>query len=92
MLKYINSNPAKTCTPNWHALSLAGSNQRQILNFFPLPKDSNEMVYHRFKKPIILKTVPGSVFHISLVDENFNHIKADVGKPTLLALKKKFWG
>ena len=70
--------------------SLAGSNQRQILNFFPLPKDSNEMVYHRFKKPIILKTVPGSVFHISLVDENFNHIKADVGKPTLLALKKSF--
>ena len=21
MLKYINSNPAKTCTPNWHALA-----------------------------------------------------------------------
>ena len=70
--------------------SLAGSNQQQILNFFPLPKDSNEMVYHRFKKPIILKTVPGSVFHISLVDENFNQIKADVGKPTLLSLKKSF--
>ena len=70
--------------------SLAGSNQQQILNFFPLPKDSNEMVYHRFKKPIILKTIPGSVFHISLVDENFNQIKADVGKPTLLALKKSF--
>ena len=48
------------------------------------------MVYHRFKKPIILKTIPGSVFHISLVDENFNQIKADVGKPTLLALKKSF--
>ena len=70
--------------------SLTGSNQQQILNFFPLPKDSNEMVYHRFKKPIILKTIPGSVFHISLVDENFNQIKADVGKPTLLALKKSF--
>ena len=70
--------------------SLAGSNQQQILNFFPLPKDSNEMVYHRFKKPIILKTVPGSVFHISLVDENFNQIKADIGKPTLLSLKKSF--
>ena len=70
--------------------SLTGSNQQQILNFFPLPKDSNEMVYHRFKKPIILKTIPSSVFHISLVDENFNQIKADVGKPTLLALKKSF--
>ena len=70
--------------------SLTGSNQQQILNFFPLPKDSNEMVYHRFKKPIILKTIPGSVFHISLIDENFNQIKADVGKPTLLALKKSF--
>ena len=70
--------------------SLAGSNQQQILNFFPLPKDSNGMVYHRFKKPIILKTIPSSVFHINLVDENFNQIKADVGKPTLLALKKSF--
>ena len=70
--------------------SLAGSNQEQILNFFPLPKDSNGMVHHRFKKPIILKTIPGSVFHINLVDENFNQIKADVGKATLLALKKSF--
>ena len=70
--------------------SLTGSNQQQILNFFPLPRDSNEMVYHRFKKPIILKTIPGSVFHISLLDENFKQIKADVGKPTLLALKKSF--
>ena len=70
--------------------SFAGSNQQQILNFFPLPKDSNGMVHHRFKKPIILKTIPNSVFHISLVDENFNQIKADVGKPTLLALKKSF--
>merc|ERR1712016_11267 len=70
--------------------SLAGSNQQQILNFVPLPKDSNEMVYHRFKKPIVLKTIPGSVFHISLVDEDFNQIKADVGLPTLLALKKSF--
>ena len=37
-----------------------------------------------------MKRVPGSVFHISLVDENFNQIKADVGKPTLLSLKKSF--
>ena len=68
--------------------SLVGSNQRKILNFFPLPKNSNEIVHHRFKRPIILKTIPGSVFHINLVDENFDPIKADIGTPTLLALKK----
>ena len=70
--------------------SLIGSNQKQILNFFPLPKKSNDIVHHRFKRPIILKTIPGSVFHISLVDENFDQIKADIGTPTLLALKKTF--
>ena len=32
--------------------------------------------------------IPGSVFHINLVDENFNPVKADIGVPTLLALKK----
>ena len=68
--------------------SLVGSNQKKILNFFPLPPNSNELVHHRFKRPIILKTIPGSVFHINLVDENFNPIKADIGTPTLLALKK----
>ncbi|HAO14357.1 MAG TPA: hypothetical protein DDE71_02145, partial [Tenacibaculum sp.] len=68
--------------------SLVGSNQKRILNFFPLPPNTNEIVHHRFKKPIILKTTPGSVFHINLVDENFNPIKADIGTPTLLALKK----
>ena len=34
--------------------------------------------------------IPGSVFHINLVDENFNQIKADIGAPTLLGLKKSF--
>ena len=68
--------------------SLIGSNQKQILNFFPLPKKSNDIVHHRFKRPMILKTIPGSVFHINLVDENFDPIKADIGTPTLLALKK----
>ena len=68
--------------------SLVGSNQRKILNFFPLPKNVNEIVHHRFKRPMILKTIPGSVFHINLVDENFDPIKADIGTPTLLALKK----
>ena len=70
--------------------SLVGSNQKQVLNFFPFPKKSKEVVHHRFKRPIILKTIPGSVFHISLVDENFNEIKAAIGTPTLLALKKSF--
>ena len=70
--------------------SLAGSNQQQILNFFPLPKKFNSKVHHVFRKPIVLKTLPGSVFHINLVDENFDQIKADVGKPTLLVLKKSF--
>ena len=86
----INSPQLIFVMANFVQHSLVGSNQRQILNFFPLPKRSNEIVHHRFKRPIILKMIPGSVFHISLVDENFNQIKADVGTPTLLALKKSF--
>ena len=70
--------------------SCCGSYQKQILNFFPLPKKLNTKVHYVFQKPIILKTLPGSVFHINLVDEDFNQIKADVGKPTLLVLKKSF--
>ena len=68
--------------------SLVGSNQKQILNFLPLPKTSNNFIHHIFKKPIILKAIPGSVFHINLLDQNFKQIKADVGTPTLLVLKK----
>ena len=86
----INSPQLIFVMANFVQHSLVGSNQKQILNFFPLPKRSNEIVHHRFKRPIILKIIPGSVFHISLVDENFNQIKADVGTPTLLALKKSF--
>ena len=86
----INSPHLIFVMANFVQHSLVGSNQKQILNFFPLPKSSNKIVHHRFKKPIILKLIPGSVFHISLVDENFNQIKADVGTPTLLALKKSF--
>ena len=68
--------------------SLFASYQQKILNFFPLPKDSNNIVHHTFKNPIIHKMVPGSVFHIKLVDEKFREIKADVGTATLLVLKK----
>ena len=86
----INSPQLIFVMANFVQHSLVGSNQKQILNFFPLPKRTNEIVHHRFKRPIILKIIPGSVFHISLVDEDFNQIKADVGLPTLLALKKSF--
>ena len=86
----INSPQLIFVMANFVQHSLVGSNQKQMLNFFPLPKSSNGIVHHRFKKPIIMKMIPGSVFHISLVDENFNQIKADVGTPTLLALKKSF--
>ena len=86
----INSPQLIFVMANFVQHSLVGSNQKQILNFFPLPKRTNEIVHHRFKRPIILKIIPGSVFHISLVDEDFNQIKADVELPTLLALKKSF--
>jgi hypothetical protein len=68
--------------------SLFGSEQQQILNFFPLYKDDDTPICHRFKNPIIFKTSPGAVFHIKLLDENFQSLKADVGNPTLLALEK----
>ena len=68
--------------------SLFGSEQQQILNFFPLYKDDDTAICHRFKNPIIFKTSPGAVFHITLLDENFQSLKADVGNPTLLALEK----
>ena len=84
----INSPEMIFVCANFVQHSLIGSNQKQILNFFPLPKTSNNVVHHIFKNPIILKTIPGSVFHINLLDQNFNPIKADVGTPTLLVLKK----
>ena len=84
----VNSPQLIFVMANFVQHSLVGSNQKKILNFFPLPKDSNTIVHHRFKKPITLKMIPGSVFHITLVDENFNQVKADVGTPTLLRLRK----
>ena len=86
----INSPQLVFIVANFVQHSLVGSYQQQILNFFPLSKNSNDFVHHVFKKPMILRTLPGSVFHINLVDENFEPIKADVGKPTLLVLKKSF--
>ena len=68
--------------------SLFGSEQQQILNFFPLHKEDDTAICHRFKNPIIFKISPGSVFHIRLLDENLEPLKADVGIPTLLTLGK----
>ena len=86
----INSPKIIFVMGNFVQHSCTGHNQKQILNFFPLPKNSNAKVHHVFKKPVVLKTLPGSVFHINLVDENFKQIKADIGIPSLLVLKKSF--
>ena len=40
------------------------SNQRTILNFFPLANKKGEITHHKFKYPIVLKSVPGNLFHI----------------------------
>lgn len=86
----INSPQLIFVMGNFVQHSLIGSYQRKVLNFFPLPQNTNDSVHHVFKKPIILKTLPGSVFHINLVDESFIPIKADVGVSTLAVLKKSF--
>ena len=51
--------------------SLYGSNQKKILNFFPLANKKGGITHHKFKYPIVLKNVPGNMFHIKLLNENF---------------------
>ena len=68
--------------------SLYGSKQKKILNFFPLANKKGEITHHKFKYPIVLKSVPGNLFHIKLLNENFKTLKADVGVPTLLMLER----
>ena len=68
--------------------SLYGSNQKKILNFFPLANKKDKITHHKFKYPIILKSVPGNLFHIKLLNEKFKTLKADVGVPTLLMLER----
>ena len=68
--------------------SLYGSNQKKILNFFRLANKKGEVTHHKFKYPIVLKSVPGNLFHIKLLNENFKTLKADVGVPTLLMLER----
>ena len=73
---------------NFSQHALFGGNQRQILNFFPFSVLNPLSKSFAFKNPIILKVVKGVTYHISLLDENMIPLKADIGLPTLLTLKK----
>ena len=75
-------------TCNFVQHSLFGSSQEKLLGFFPLNKSLNHTYTHTFKNPLVLKTFKETTFHINLFDENMQPLKADVGTPTLLALKK----
>ena len=75
-------------TCNFAEHSLVGSGQEKLLGFFPLNKSSNHTLCHTFKNPLVMKTIQESNFHIKLCDENMKQLKADVGTPTLLTLKK----
>ena len=68
--------------------SLYGSRQEQILNFFPMNGDKNDVLHHNFTNPIRLKTTKEPNFHIKFLDENFKPLTAGFGTPTLLCLKK----
>ena len=68
--------------------SLYGSKQKKILNFFPLANKKGGIAHHKFRYPIILKSVPGNLFHIKLLNEKFKSLKADIGVPTLLMLER----
>ena len=75
-------------TCNFVQHSLFGSTQERLLGFFPLNKSQNRIRGHTFKTPLVLKTFKETTFHINLFDENMKPLKADVGTPTLLSLKK----
>lgn len=75
-------------TCNFAEHSLVGSGQEKLLGFFPLNKSLNHTLCHTFKNPLVMKTIQESNFHIKLCDENMKQLKADVGTPTLLTLKK----
>ena len=68
--------------------SFYGSRQEKILNFFPVNQKKNEIIHHNFDNPIRLKISSDSNFHINLLDENLEPLKAGFGVPTLLSLKK----
>lgn len=68
--------------------SFYGSRQEKILNFFPVNQKKNEIIHHNFDNHIRLKISSDSNFHINLLDENLELLKAGFGVPTLLSLKK----
>ena len=73
---------------NFSQHSLFGGEQRQILNFFPFSVSKSNNNFFSFKNPIILKATEGVTYHINLLDENLAPLKADIGVPTLLTLKR----
>ena len=77
-------------TCNFVQHSLFGLGQERLLGFFPLNKPSNQTLCHTFKNPLVLKTDKESTFHINFYDQNMKQLKADVGTPTLLTLKKSY--
>ena len=85
---YSNFPKLMFITASFIESSLFGSTQQKILNFFPISTNQLGMLHHRFDNPIVLKMIPNSVFHIKLLDENFLPLKAGLGVPTLLTLKK----
>ena len=85
--KHFESN-ASHISCNFSQHSLFGGEQRQILNFFPFSVSKSNNNFFSFKNPIILKATEGVTYHINLLDENLVPLKADIGIPTLLTLKK----
>ena len=85
---YSNFPKLMFITANFIESSLFGSTQQNILNFFPISMKHMGMLHHRFDNPIVLKMIPNSVFHIKLLDQNLSPLKAGLGVPTLLTVKK----
>ena len=86
----INANHPKLIyvTCNFIQHSLYCSKQRKILNYFPIDITNKNIIHHRVKNPIRLEGVAESIFHITLLDENFQSLKASQGVPTLIFLEK----
>ena len=86
----INANHPKLIyvTCNFIQHSLYCSKQKQILNYFPIDITDKNIIHHRVKHPIRLEATAESIFHITLLDENFQNLKASKGVPTLIFLEK----
>ena len=75
-------------TGNFIQHSLFGSEQLKMLNFFPIAQLNSKLKHHTFKNPIRLKSFTDCNFHITLLDENLQQLKASSGVPTLIVLEK----